>query len=511
MLQLSFDVQQGVLNAGANTVSLITPAINAADNQISFLHSISVDYTRRLDGSKPFELVNSASMPKLYEIGRVPAAGAWVVDTRFPDRATLVPVESQADADGTLRVRFMAAPGGKGAYLVTPIGQENKPLSISARQIKALKLNGTYLATGPGQFAAGVQPLLVKRSKEGIRGTYADQEQLFDYYNYGRYGPDGIRNAVRSVRPAYLLLTGRTTYDYLNYEGKNIDPLCPAFLVSTSFWAQSTSDSLFGDLGRGYPEVAVGRLPVSNTAELAVSVAHIVSYKGMPQSGARLHAVADEDDAATGSFGTLLDTQIKANRQEFTWQENYLLRTYQTSAEVTAAMQAAANGGADLILYSGHGNATRLGRNDPRILDVNSVQAWTGSVVLLQSTCTANWAAANVQQFNSIAVQALTQPQGGISASIGTSTYMSPDAATNFMNQLLKDSTVTGSRWGNALMSSQRWAGSQRGNSFYADLMKTEQLFGDPAMPVFQLRGGSAPSGPVGPGVTGGPVNPGTF
>ena len=27
---------------------------------------------------------------------------------------------------------------------------------------------------------------------------------------------------------------GRTTYDYLNYGGQNVDPLCPTFLVSTS-------------------------------------------------------------------------------------------------------------------------------------------------------------------------------------------------------------------------------------------------------------------------------------
>ena len=78
-----------------------------------------------------------------------------------------------------------------------------------------------------------IQPLLLKRSKEGIRSSFIDQEQLFDYYNYGRYGPAGIQNAVRSVHPQYLLLLGRTTYDYRNYSGLNVDPLCPSFLVST--------------------------------------------------------------------------------------------------------------------------------------------------------------------------------------------------------------------------------------------------------------------------------------
>ena len=102
----------------------------------------------------------------------------------------------------------------------------------------------------------------MQRTKEGLKGAFVDQEQLFDYYNYGRYGPDGIRSAMRAVRPAYLLLTGATSYDYHNYSGANVDPLCPSFLITTGFWAQTVSDAVFGDLGRGYPEVSVGRFPV---------------------------------------------------------------------------------------------------------------------------------------------------------------------------------------------------------------------------------------------------------
>ncbi|MEI6235990.1 MAG: C25 family cysteine peptidase, partial [Planctomycetota bacterium] len=448
-------------------------------------HSISVSYTRALDGSRPIEITNSTNTTSQYELYNVPNDGAWVVDARYPDRASLVPTETQLQADGTLRLRFAAAAGGSGKFIIVPVGQENKPLTISARQIKPFKLNGTYLATGPAQFASGVQPLLAKRSKEGIRSAFVDQEQLFDYYNYGRYGPDGIRNAVRSVRPSYLLLVGRTTYDYLNYGGANVDPLCPAFLVSTTFWAQTTSDSAFGDLGRGYPEIAVGRLPVNNTSELAGAVNHIVNYKGVPASGVRLHAVADKTDPLVADFGAQLDAMLKVNHPEISWQENYLEKTYATAPEVTAAMKVAANGGSDLILYSGHGNAARLGAFDPRILDQTSVQSWTGNTVLIQATCTANWMAKNVEDYKSIAIQALTQPQGGISASIGTSTYMNPDVATAFMNQLLKNTNGTGARWGTVLLKTQQWAGKQSGSAFYNDLMATEQLFGDPAMPVF--------------------------
>jgi hypothetical protein len=167
------------------------------------------------------------------------------------------------------------------------------------------------------------------------------------------------------------------------------------------------------------------------------------------------------------------------------WQRNYLGVTWQTSLEVTAALKDAANGGADTILYVGHGNALSLGNEVPRILDTQTVQEWTGNVVFLQSTCTANWMAKNERGYRSIAIQALTQPQGGICASIGSSTYMRSEVATNFMSQVLRNANST-TRWGDALKNAQRWAQLQSafGDSFYADLYRTEQLFGDPAMPI---------------------------
>ena len=495
MLQLAFQVPAGVLLSGGNQIDLVTPQ-GTTDTQISFLYSLSLSYTQTLNASQPVEVINPSMLTGLYEVSNLPGPAAWVVDTRFPDRAVLLPYETQLQADGTYKLRFNAPSGGTGKFLVVPFGQENAPLSIAKRQVKALKLGGVYLATGPAQFSSAVQPLLVQRSKEGLRAAFVDQEQLFDYYNYGRYGPDGIQKAVQAARPQYVLLLGRTTYDYLNYSGANVDPLCPAYLVSTSFWAQTTSDSKFGDLGRGYPEVAVGRLPVNNAAELSGAVQHILSHGGAPASGIRIHAVADLADPAAGDFAA----QTASMAQSFpdmTWQANYYGVTCQSLPEVTAAMTVAANGGADWIMYNGHGNAAHLGQANETILDTTSVQAWTGNAVFLQSTCTGNWMAKDEQDYKSVAIQALTQPQGGISASIGTSTYMNSAYAMAFMTQLMKNADSSGTRWGSALLKAQQWAYFQ-GGGFNLDLSNTEQLFGDPAMPVLsKIAPAKATANPV--------------
>ncbi len=520
MRQFSFTVPQGVLKNGSNTISLTTPVIAGQDQQIVFLHSISADYTRLLDASKPFEITATGSSQKLYELYNLPSGNAWVVDARFTDRAALVPTETQAAADGTYRLRFVASTGGSGRYVIVPAGQENAPIAVTQRAVRPAKLNGTYLATGPSQFSSGAQSLLMAHSREGIRGAFVDQEQLFDYYNFGRFGPDAIRSAVRALRPQYLLLLGRTTYDYRNYSGLNVDPLCPTYLVSTNYWAQATSDSLFGDLGSGIPQVAVGRLPVNNAEELSGAVQHVGSYKGMPASGVRFHAVADQPDSAAGDFPAQANG-LRAANPDFTWQENYFGQTYASAAEVTAAMADAANGGADLIYYVGHGNSVHLGKNDPRLLDPNLVHQWHGNVVFIQTTCTANWMAKNETGFKSIAIQALTQPQGGIAANIASSTYVSSADTSAFMAQLLKNAQSGGTmRWGQALLRTQQWALQQGGNGSFGDLGRTEQIFGDPAMLIFSAPPKKAPPAPTsgtsagGSSTTtigGGAVQPGTF
>jgi hypothetical protein len=232
---------------------------------------------------------------------------------------------------------------------------------------------------------------------------------------------------------------------------------------------------------------------VNNAVELSGAVNHIVNYSGAPVSGVRVNAVADSADAAVANFPEQA-AMLGQNFADLAWQPNYLGVTYQNSEDVNAAMTAAANGGADWIVYIGHGNASRLGRDNPRILDVDKVQAWTGDVVLLQCTCTANWQAQDSADYKSIAIQALTQPQGGISASIASSTYMNSDCAVEFATQLMTHAQTNGMRWGIALMKAQQWAGT-KGGGFYDDLNKTEQIFGDPAMPVF-MKSGAAQGNP---------------
>jgi hypothetical protein len=285
-LELSFNIDAGILHAGDDVIELRTPDLPGNPPQLSFVNSLAANYERVLRSAQPVE-IHAAAAGQVFEINGLPAAGAWVVDARFPDRALLAPCQTQSNADGSVSLRFVAQSGGTDTYRVVPRGQEIRADFIEERLLQALPAGVQWLAIGPKQFGPPLMPLLQRRSKEGLRAAFADQEQVFDYYGFGRYGPQPIQNAVRATRPAYLLLAGRTTYDYRNYSGANVDPLCPTFLASTTFWSQTTADALFGDLGRGYPEVSVGRLPANTPDEMAIAVQRTLNYPGLPLTGRR--------------------------------------------------------------------------------------------------------------------------------------------------------------------------------------------------------------------------------
>ena len=496
-LSLSFDVPAGVLRAGENTIELLTPDLRSG--QIAFLHSVSMSYSRALSAAASFS-VSAAGNNQLIEISGCASDALWIFSASNPQQPVAIGYESRRETNGTFFIRFIAPVAG-GNYHVIARESQIAPLAVSLRKIAPPPQAG-YLATGPAQFAEALQPLLEQRNAENLNAVFADQETLFDYFGHGRFGPDPIRAAVRALRPRFLLLVGRTTYDYLDYEGAGLDPLCPSFFASTSYLSQTLADPLFGDLGNGFCEVAIGRLPVNTPGELNAAVARTLSYAGLPESGQRAFVAADRTDPQAGNFAAQAESLITAN-PDIAWSRAFVGITHAGPQEVNEAL-AQASATSDLLLYNGHGNSRVLGREMPRILDVSSVQSWSGNSVLLQSTCNGNWTGRNEAGFRSIASQALIQPQGGIAASISTTTFIASEPAIAFFSKLLSHPQSPDVRWGDALLKTQQWAFDvSRGSAlsgWYADLARTECILGDPALPMYRSQSASAiPSPPLAP------------
>jgi hypothetical protein len=295
---------------------------------------------------------------------------------------------------------------------------------------------------------------------------------------------------VRVVGPRYLLLVGSTKYDYRNYEGKTGDRGCPTFLAKTSMLSQAPGDPLFGDLGRGYPEVAVGRYPAKDENELGVAVGRTLSYTGRAnESGRTGLMVADRADASAGDFAAQAEEMVGAT-PEYDWERAYLGVTEGTAEGVREKIKAAACGGADVIGYVGHGSSAALGRE--KLVTTGTVSGWTGNVVLVMATCNGNYFLIDVP---TLARGLLFQGGGGAAATIGPATYVYAEATAPVTKALLQGSQKARARWGEALLGAQGLAArrAQGKAGPFDDLAKTECLLGDPALPVEKAPARPAP------------------
>jgi hypothetical protein len=487
-LTVSFTVPAGVLVDGANKVELYTVPLAGKGWQFGLVYSVSVTYTRKLSGPGALEVAAKEGGAGWEEAVGFATQEVYVVDRTDASAPKLVEYEWYAEKDGTYTVRFVRRPGRE--YVIVPRGSEKQPLSVALRYIEPLNAGVKYLAVGAGRFENALQPLLAQRTKEGLGAAFGEQERVFDAYGWGRYGPEGIRRAVRLVGPRYLLLVGSTKYDYRNYEGQTGDRGCPTFLAETSMLSQAPGDPLFGDLGRGYPEVAVGRYPAKDENELSVGVGRALSYTGRKsESGPWGLMVADKPDVSAGDFGGEADGVV-GKAVQWEWE-----RAYQgvdgVTAEAVRAQIVAAAGSGDVIGYVGHGSAAALGKE--KLVTTGTVSGWTGNVVLVMATCNGNYFLIDVP---TLARGLLFQGGGGAAATIGPTTYVQSGPTTQVMGVLM-GAARGGARWGEALLAGQQEAyGRSLGRmGTYDDLTRAETLLGDPALPVEQVGAPAAPAG----------------
>ncbi|MFA6450445.1 MAG: C25 family cysteine peptidase [bacterium] len=195
-----------------------------------------------------------------------------------------------------------------------------------------------YLVIAPAAFEAALQPLLDYRASEGFRVAFVSSEDVVSEYEMFASGSEQFRNFVSFAyyhwaRPApkYLVIaadappqgatsteplqipTGlmNTIYEYSDTpkdKSKNADKNAkrPQELIAT--------DGVYADMdGDGLPDIAVGRLPADNDAELSSMIRKILSYEKNPPSGLwkrRITLFASEGNF--GSIDQLLEKMFKA-------------------------------------------------------------------------------------------------------------------------------------------------------------------------------------------------------
>jgi hypothetical protein len=223
-----------------------------------------------------------------------------------------------------------------------------------------------FVLIAPTNLLAAAQPLADYRLRQGLETKLVSLESVYNEFNGGLREPVAIGNFLAyawqqwTVKPAYALLVGNGTYDYRNRFGAG-DNLVPPLMVPT-LYGLAASDSAYGQVVSAVgPQIAVGRLPVTNAAQLAACVAKLEAYENTPVSGRLAVLLADLADPAAGDFPADLGRVQAALASAFTPQMILPANTGSNTALMRTLLLSNLNTGADLFCYLGHGAAQMLG------------------------------------------------------------------------------------------------------------------------------------------------------
>ncbi|HDQ46071.1 MAG TPA: hypothetical protein ENN17_11345, partial [bacterium] len=167
-------------------------------------------------------------------------------------------------------------------------------------------LGGTLLA-----------PLLSVRKKQGLRCAVVTLDTLYDNFFAGIPHPAAIVRFLRhgydtwNKPPRFCLLIGDGYFNMRRRDVKN--NVMPFFHYQTYKYGAAASDHHFTllDGDDDLPDLAVGRLPVRNRAELEAVIDKIVTYEESPPDPWKNRYLMIASDRQTGTFGQQSESFVR--------------------------------------------------------------------------------------------------------------------------------------------------------------------------------------------------------
>ncbi|MCG6870707.1 MAG: C25 family cysteine peptidase, partial [Gammaproteobacteria bacterium] len=309
---VSFDLPAGSVQPGTNQVSiqgLLDPGVS-----YSFfnLDALRFEYAREYHAVND-ELVASAGGADEIVISGFSGAEISVFDISDPRRPAYLDNAASSD-DGGFSVRFAAEDGhrylalGQAAVLFPAVE------AISEPDLRDKNLAARYVLITPAALRSGAQRLADYRGSQGMSSLVVDLESIYNQFNDGLPDPRAIREFLAyaaanwAEAPTHVGLVGKGTHDYKDIYGAG-DNLLPPWIVRTPDGIYA-ADNRFADLvgDDGVPEMAVGRLPVTDLAELDAVIDKIIAFEaGKGDWTGKALLVADNADKAGSFEGDTLD------------------------------------------------------------------------------------------------------------------------------------------------------------------------------------------------------------
>ena len=434
-----------------------------------------------------------------------------------------------------------SGPGAGGALTVRfDVGDSNEFFVTGGDKLQASRIerdrpsdwrtgqhHADYLMITHARLKEAVEPLAQFHRERGLEVAVVDIEELYDEFNHGIIDPRAIRDFIsyayhewQPPAPRFVLLVGDASWDTKNaevddrnyaswvdnqleegarfpgrdvptYEGRppiNDRQLIPTWNY-TSHEGHSASDNWFVavDGDDHSPDLAIGRFPVVEPAEVEAIVAKTIAYVRDPQPGIwhrNALWITNESPMFQKGSDDLASRYAQQGYQAY--------KIYPKSEEASnelhqAAIQERLNEGQLIVHFLGHGgrHIWRTGPPDFRknhdlfTLDhVAELEETNRLAFVLSMTCYS--APFDHPNQDSIGETFLRVPKRGAIGVFAASWRNSP--SRGFSQLIIDGLTTPGTPVGTAIMNAKRQTQNRT-------LVETYNLLGDPAVPLAVPQG----------------------
>ncbi len=486
------------LNPGTTDFTFRITA-SGATPLVGLLRYLSLTYTRAAALQQGVLTFTQARSERNLLVEGFTTASPWlldITDSRRPVRLTGAQISG---SPGVHEARLGLLTVAESTYLfadessVLPCPTLN---AASARDLSSATNQAHCIYIAPADFHAALAPLAARREAQGLRTCVVDINDVWKQFGHGIRDPAAIRQFIGYTRhhwkrpaPRYVILVGEASFDPRNRYALNLRDDVPTSMGGGAYeWTAGDQVLASVEGGDPLPDLAIGRLPVSNPIVLAQWVAKILAFEDAPADAAwrsRATLVADDADLA-GDFRSRSE-QLRTNHLVAAGQ---VVTTAYLDLDSFATMRArilgAFSAGTRLINYTGHGFHNEWADTPSgNLFTTADASALTNNIYPIVPM----WACQTGQfqgtpytpSVEALAESLLEQPRGAtavIAATTESLESISAQIADGFFRSMYVTRTH---RLGDALREGFRQLHDYNANSWE---LQFYTLFGDPAMVI---------------------------
>lgn len=486
---LSFQIPEGLLREGTNQLALRLPADTGVAYDLVNLENYSLEFPRRFQ-ARDDQLVFTES-GSVFQIGNF--STSQLVAYRVNEQGTAWLSNPEIlETGGNWSIR-LAGDSQPAQYRVVSVGRLLRPEIAEVPPPQNIREGSAdYLIISHPDFLEGLAPLVSAREAEGLRAKVVDVRQIYQQFSYGLTDPQAIKQYIAEEASQqgtrFILLVGGDTYDYKNYLGLNSVSFIPSLYAATGGVVEHAPvDALYADLdGDLIQDLAIGRFPVRNRAELERVIEKTLTYSTATGYSRRALFAADAEDREKGiSFSRTSDELAGVLGSGWDITRAYL--DEKSVGEAREVIQHAIEEGVSLTYFLGHSGPSvwtfsGLFSSD----DVAFLNNFGRPTLVTQWGCWNNY---HVEPtYDTLGQTLLLSAEGGAAAVLGASTLTLIESDQALGRELIPLLVEPGLTIGEATLRAKQNLAKTSSNLL--DVLLGWTLLGDPAIRVQPLEEG---------------------